>query len=255
MDDQKRVLVSGAGSGIGRAIAKELAATGAAIILLGRKHEGLKQTLGMLERKTDHTILQADIRDAARIRQALEGASLTHLDGVVANAGVGGENHYGVGDRWTEIIETNLTGTYNLVNECLPYLMKRKDRYRHIVIMSSILARLGVLNHTGYCASKSGLLGLMRSWAMEHATNKILVNALCPGWVTTNMATEGMEAYARQSGKNYDEVQADQMAHVPLRKMGTPEEIAALVKFLLSESQTSITGQVFDINNGAIMVP
>jgi len=64
-----------------------------------------------------------------------------------------------------------------------------------------------------------------------------------------------MEAYARQSKKSYEEVYADQMSHVPLRKMSTPEEIAALVRFLLSESQTSITGQVFDINNGAIMVP
>ncbi len=193
------------------------------------------------------------MRDNSAISKGLKAAGITQLAGVVANAGIGGENIYGSRDRWDEIISINLTGTYLLLNECLPYLKKQPERFKHIVIISSILARLGIPNYSAYCASKAGLLGLMRSWAAQYARDKILVNAICPGWVETDMARQGIQAYADAVNKSYDQALQEQMSMVPLQKMSQPGEVASLVCFLLSEEQSSFTGQTFDINNGALM--
>ena len=122
-----------------------------------------------------------------------------------------------------------------------------------MLIVSSILARLGVPGYTAYCASKSGLLGLMRSWAASFTAEHILCNAVCPGWVNTEMARQGLRGFAEGSGKSFDEVLAEQMAMVPLGKMSEPAEIAAMARYLLNGQQTSVTGQTFDINNGALM--
>jgi NAD(P)-dependent dehydrogenase (short-subunit alcohol dehydrogenase family) len=173
------------------------------------------------------------------------------LHGIIANAGVGGENYRGKNDRWHEIIDTNLTGTYNTVNAFLPNLENREGDFRHIVIISSVLARLGVSNYTAYCASKAGLLGLMRSWAIEFAPEKILVNAICPGWVSTEMAQSGMKQLAKNLAVTEQEFYSIAMESVPLKKMSEPIEIAQLIHYLLS--QRSITGQTIDINNGSIM--
>ena len=175
------------------------------------------------------------------------------MQGVVANAGLGGENQYGDNDRWHDILETNLTGTYQLVQEALPYFSVKESGFRQIVIIASILARLGVPGYSAYCASKAGLLGLMRSWAVELASEKILVNAICPGWVNTQMAVQGLETFAETSGQAYEKIYDEQMAQVLLGKMSEAEEVANLIRFLISENQSSITGQTLDINNGALM--
>ena len=244
------ILVSGAGSGIGRAITITLARADYPVLLLGRNKAALAETLSMLDEPSKHASLVADMRDAGAIKTALKEIAPV-LGGVVANAGLGGENHYGANDRWSEIIETNLTGTYQLVREALPYFASKDDGYRQIVIVSSILARLGVPGYSAYCTSKAGLLGLMRSWAVEFAAENILVNAIAPGWVSTEMATQGLETFAESAGKSYEEIYAEQMSVVPLGKMSTPDEVAELVRYMLS--QTSMTGQTVDFNNGAIM--
>ncbi len=249
----KTFLVSGAGSGIGQAIALKLAQAGNAIVLLGRTEYNLKQTLEQLPEPANHKLVVADLRDKQSLHSALATSKIMQLDGVIANAGVGGENHYGEHDRWHEIIETNLTGTYQLVSETRSFLKSNDETFCHIVIISSVLARLGVPGYTAYCASKAGLLGLMRSWASELAGDKVLVNALCPGWVATDMAKQGLQTFAETSGKSYTEVYEEQMSYVPLGKMSTPDEIAEFVNFLVAGTQTSITGQVLDINNGALM--
>ena len=111
---QKMILVSGAGSGIGRAIAQTLAEAGHPILLLGRNRQTLEETLALLETPEKHAVITADIRDAAAVQAGLQAANPS-LQAVIANAGVGGENHYGASDRWHEIVDTNLTGTYQLV--------------------------------------------------------------------------------------------------------------------------------------------
>ena len=255
---KKTFIVTGAGSGIGRAIAQVLAADSSdnQLILLGRNTERLRETVALLDHREQHQIFRVDLRDHESIRSAFREARLPtrNVCGVIANAGVGGENDYGPKDRWDEIIETNLGGTYALVNESLPALRASQCKYKNIVVISSILARIGVPPHSAYCASKAGLLGLTRSWASEFASEKILVNAICPGWVDTQMSVEGIDGIAKASGKSKEATLDEQMRVVPLRKMSEPREVAELVRYLVSESQISITGQSFDINNGALMV-
>ena len=242
-------LITGAGSGIGRAMAQTLAAAGHNCILLGRNKSALTETLNGLA-GNGHCVLTADVRSIESLQQAAAHLGDTALNGLIANAGIGGENYWGEADRWEEIISTNLTGTYNMVNTFLPNLRKAIGT-KHIIITSSVLARLGVANYSAYCASKAGLLGLMRSWAMQFAPEEILVNAIAPGWVDTQMSQDGLQGIADGIGITKDEFYDIAMQSVPLRRMSQPDEIAALVAYLLN--QRSITGQTLDINGGAIM--
>jgi NAD(P)-dependent dehydrogenase (short-subunit alcohol dehydrogenase family) len=243
-------LITGAGSGIGRAITVLLATNGHTCFLLGRNENHLKETWALLP-KNNHQILLADIKDETAIENLLKENDHLVLDGIIANAGIGGENNFGKNDRWNEIISTNLTGTYLTVQYFLPALKRSENIYKKIVITSSVLARLGVANYSAYCASKAGLLGLMRSWAVEYAPENILVNAICPGWVNTDMAQNGLQGIADGIGISKNEFFDIAMQSVPLKKMSEPEEIAALVNYLVS--QTSITGQTIDINAGSVM--
>lgn len=245
-----KYLISGAGSGIGRAIALKLAGQGHECYLLGRNRENLKATLELLP-NGPHQILVADIRNKAEMQALVDAHNDLELDGIIANAGIGGENNFGPGDRWHQILETNMTGTYYTVQYFLPALKRSKGRYKQIVITSSVLARLGVANYSAYCASKAGLLGLMRSWAVEYAPENILVNAICPGWVDTDMAQDGLQGIADGIGISKAAFYDIAMQSVPLRKMSEPEEIADLVYYLLQ--QQSMTGQAIDINGGAVM--
>ncbi len=245
----KTYLISGAGSGIGRAIAQQLSKNGHNCILLGRNAAKLKQTLNTLS-PGDHAVFTVDITDKLRLSAVAYQLRDKVIDGLIANAGIGGENYWGDDDRWHTIIETNLTGTYNFVNTFLPLLQKAANE-KHVLIISSVLARLGVANYSAYCASKAGLLGLMRSWAVQYAPQKILVNAICPGWVDTEMSQQGLQGIADGIGITKDEFYDIAMQSVPLKRMSQPEEIAGLVAYLLSQS--AITGQTIDINGGAIM--
>jgi NAD(P)-dependent dehydrogenase (short-subunit alcohol dehydrogenase family) len=251
MSMTENIVLSGAGSGIGRSIAQTLAKRGYPLILLGRNLENLQTTKTTLKNSEQHQCHKCDIRNAGEIRQALAGVS--SLYALIANAGIGGENQYGDQDRWQEIIDTNLTGTYQIIQECIPLIKKNPAPFKKIVIMSSILARLGVPGYSAYCASKAGLLGLTRSLAAEHSADGILVNALCPGWVDTDMAQEGLQGFANALKISKEEAYKEAMKPVPLGKMSKPEEVAQLVAFLVSDEQTSFTGQTLDINNGALM--
>ena len=243
-------IITGAGSGIGRAIAVELAGHGNNCYLLGRNEDNLKATFALLK-NGEHKIFVADVANENSIKNIVDANSNLIIDGIMANAGVGGENNFGVGDRWYEILNTNLTGTYNTVQYFLPALQKSASAAKHILITSSVLARLGVSNYSAYCASKAGLLGLMRSWAVEYAPHNILVNAICPGWVNTDMAQQGLQGIADGIGITKAEFYDIAMQNVPLKKMSEPQEIAALVNYLFN--QKSITGQAIDINGGSVM--
>jgi len=244
------VVISGAGSGIGRAMALKLAHDGWQILLLGRREEMLRETLSLLE-GSGHALAGADVRDRVSMQQLAAQWSGFPIRAVIANAGLGGENHYGPDDRWDDIISTNLGGTYEMVQAFLPMMNATLEQPAYVLITSSVLARLGVAGYTAYCASKAGLLGLMRSWAVELAPRNILVNAICPGWVATDMSREGMEGLAAHLGITVEAFHDLAMKSVPLGKMSQPEEIAELTAYLLR--QRSITGQALDINGGSVM--
>ncbi|TKC00532.1 SDR family NAD(P)-dependent oxidoreductase [Pedobacter cryophilus] len=250
MTHTKTYIISGGGSGIGKAIAQKFDHSGHQVILVGRDLKKLEETfVSLSDRK--HLIIQADITNKQEILACADEIKNLAIDGIIANAGVGGENNWGEKDRWDEIINTNLTGTYNFVNAFLPNLQLSQNETKHILLTSSVLARLGVVNYTAYCASKAGLLGLMRSWAMEFAPKNILVNAIAPGWVDTDMAQQGLQGIADGIGISKPEFFDIAMQSVPLKKMSQPQEIADLVSYLVKQS--SITGQTIDINAGSVM--
>jgi NAD(P)-dependent dehydrogenase (short-subunit alcohol dehydrogenase family) len=208
-------LITGAGSGIGKAIATVLSKQGHTCFLMGRNENKLKETLLHLT-KGNHQLLIADIANGDALQNLIQNNPSLVLDGIIANAGIGGENHFGINDRWQQIINTNLTGTYNTVQYFLPALKQSKNKYKQIVITSSVLARLGVANYSAYCASKAGLLGLMRSWAVQYAPENILVNAICPGWVNTDMSQEGLQGIADGIGISKEAFYDIAMQSVPL---------------------------------------
>jgi NAD(P)-dependent dehydrogenase (short-subunit alcohol dehydrogenase family) len=233
----KHVVVTGAGTGIGRAIAQRLASEGARLTLLARDESRLRDVAdGAMTRSVD-------IRDVDAVRAAFD----EPLDALVANAGTGGPNEAGDGDRFDEIVQTNLYGTYWCTRAAEPLLPEGG----RIVVIASILARIGVSGYTGYCASKAGLLGLVRSLAAELAPRRIQVNAVCPGWVNTDMAWQGLSVWP---GLTQDEAWEIAKQEVPLRRMSEPAEIAGTVAWLLSDDALGVTGQAIDHNNGAFMI-
>jgi len=229
----KHVAVTGAARGIGRAIAERLASEGARLTLLDRDEPQF----------ADATVRVVDISD----RDAVLAAFTEPLDALVANAGIGGANEPGEHDRFDEILQTNLYGTYWCVRAAEPRLA---DGGR-IVITSSILSRIGVAGYTGYCASKAALLGLTRSLAAELAPRRIQVNAICPGWVDTDMTRLGLSLF---EGLTEEEAWEVARQEVPLRRMSDPSEIAGTVAWLLSDDSVGVTGQAIDQNNGAFMI-
>ena len=174
------------------------------------------------------------------------------LHGVVANAGIGGPNGPGDGDRFDDIVQTNLVGTYSTLRAVERHLVPGPDS-RHMVVIASILGRIGVPGYTGYCASKTALVGLVRAMAMELAAEEVLVNAVCPGWVDTAMARQGIEAMAAGMGVDFASAHQEAMSAVPLGRMSQPAHIAGLVAWLLSDDAAGVTGQALDMNNGAWM--
>ena len=230
------VAVTGAGTGIGRAIASRLVAEGARVSVLARD-------VSRLDVGEAHA---CDIRDAETVEAVFD--RIGPLDALVANAGIGGPNEPGPGDRFEDLVATNLTGTYRCVRAA------RRHGARHVVVIASILARIGVPGYTGYCASKAGLLGLVRAFAAELGPDGVQVNAICPGWVNTDMAWEGIGGFAEAIGGTREEAYAEAMQAVPLGRMSEPEDIAGTVRWLLSPDARGVTGQAIDQNGGAFML-
>jgi NAD(P)-dependent dehydrogenase (short-subunit alcohol dehydrogenase family) len=248
----KHVVVTGAGTGIGRAIALRVAGEGASVTLVARGRERLEGTAAATEGPT--RVEPCDIRDREEVERAMERAarSLGPIHALVAASGIGGPNGDSDegGDRFDDLVRTNVNGTYYCVRAVLRHLAPGPDA-RHIVVISSILARIAVAGYTGYSASKAGLLGLVRSFAAELAPAEIQVNAICPGWVDTDMAWQGLDAAASAGRRTREDAYHDAMRQVPLRRMSQPEDIAGTVAWLLSPDARGVTGQTIDQNGGA----
>jgi NAD(P)-dependent dehydrogenase (short-subunit alcohol dehydrogenase family) len=250
----RHVVVTGAGTGIGRAIAHRLSEDGSAVTLLGLERAGLDETATSLGGPSHAE--PCDIRDRAAVDAAFDraGRALGPVHGLVAVSGIGGgngEDDEG-GDRFDDLVRTNLYGTYYCLRAALRHLAPGPET-RHLVVISSILARIGVAGYTGYSASKAGLLGLVRSFAAELAPEGVQVNAVCPGWVETEMAWTGLDLLAEAIGGTREDAHRVAMEQVPLGRMSQPADIAGTVAWLLSPDARGVTGQAIDHNGGAWM--
>ncbi len=230
------VAVTGAGTGIGKAIATRLSAEGARVSAIVRDESQLDGAAGY----------PCDIRNRDEVDAVFD--RIGPLDALVANAGIGGTNEPGPGDRFEDLIATNLTGTYWCARAA------QRHGVSHLVVIASILGRIGVAGFSGYCASKAGLLGLVRSFATELGPDGVQVNAICPGWVDTEMSWQSIDGIAEAIGGTRDEAYAVAMSHVPLGRMSEPEDIAGTVRWLLSPDARGVTGQAIDQNGGAFML-
>lgn len=252
--DDTHVVVTGAGTGIGRAIALRLASRGAAVTLASLVRAELEETAAAIDGPLH--VAPCDVRDRAAVDDAFAEAAraLGPIDALVAVSGIGGPNGEDDdgGDRFDDLVRTNLSGTYYCVRAALRHLAPGPSR-RDVVVVSSILARIGVPRYTGYSASKAGLLGLVRSFAAELGPQNVQVNAICPGWVETEMARRGLDLLAEEIGGTRDEAHRVAMSDVPLGRMSQPEDIAGTVAWLLSPDARGVTGQAIDQNGGAWM--
>ena len=245
-------VVTGAGSGIGRAIALRLSECGAAVGLVGRTEATLEAVAA--EAKGETRVATADVADREQVDGAFDALHqhLGPLHIVVAIAGIGGPDLQGGQDRWDAILRTNLDGAYFTLR-AFEHRLAGGDDPKHAIVISSCVARFGVPGIAAYSAAKAGQLGLVRSLAAELAPQGIRVNAICPGWVETGMAEDRMTEIGVERGRAYPEMRKELLEELPLQRLSEPEEVAGLVEFLVSPSAVGFTGQAFDPNNGAWM--
>jgi NAD(P)-dependent dehydrogenase (short-subunit alcohol dehydrogenase family) len=248
----RAAVVTGAGTGIGRAVALRLARAGARVALLGRRRAPLEAVAA--EAKGGALARSVDVRERKEVERAFDDVArqLGPLHLLVANAGVGGPDVVGGEDRFDEIVRTNLDGAYFCLRAFERHLAPGPE-LRCAVVVSSCVARFGVPGIAAYSAAKAGQLGLVRSFAAELAPRGVRVNAICPGWVETSMAADRMREIAAELGRDYDAVRRELLAGVPLQRISEPDEIAGLVEYLCSPDAAGFTGQAFDLNNGAWM--
>lgn len=239
--DQQTILVTGASSGIGQAIAARLASDGFGVVVhYGRNREGGEQTASIIqEAGGDARLISFDISDTDQCRDVIEKDIEQHgaYFGVVCNAGMHHDAAFPMlsDDQWLNVVNTNLNGFYNVLKPVvMPMIRQRKGG--RIVTMSSISGQMGNRGQTNYSAAKAGIIGATKALAVELAKRKITVNCVAPGLIETEMT----------NNPHLEQV----IKEIPMQRMGQPEEVADLVSFLCSENAAYITRQVLAVNGG-----
>jgi NAD(P)-dependent dehydrogenase (short-subunit alcohol dehydrogenase family) len=246
--------VTGASRGIGEAIAHRLAAEGARVALAARNEGDCRKIAGKISKRGGEAMaIGCDVTLAVSVSNAIAAvvARWGRIDILVNNAGLGGPTPLEDTDdsRWNAVLATNLTAVFRMTREAAPFLPVGG----RVLNLSSVAGRFGIAGWAAYCASKHGVIGLTRALALELAPRQITVNAICPGWVETEMAREQFRVIGRRAGgaENQGREMAAKMA--PLQRVLDPEEVASLAAYLASEEARSVTGQAIVIDGGQVM--
>jgi len=253
----KIALVTGGGTGIGKAIAASLCKNGAKVAILSRAMAHIDRTAAELNTSTASVVpVQMDLRKKDDVRRAV--AEVVAMFGavhiLVNNAGISGLNLMSDEDdtKWYDIIDTNLNGMYLITKEVLRQIPD--DSGGRIINISSVLGKFGVSGYSAYCTTKHGMIGFTRALALEVVKRGITVNTICPGWVDTEMATLGINESAALQGISPAEFKAQAIAAVPIRRFLEASEIAELVTYIASDAARGVTGQAINICGGQTMV-
>jgi NAD(P)-dependent dehydrogenase (short-subunit alcohol dehydrogenase family) len=247
----RAALVTGGGTGIGAAIARRLAADGYHVCITGRRPGPLEEVaadIGALA-------VPGDTGDPGDAQAAVAAAkeAFGRLDVLVCNAGIGRAGTVGeqTPEGWDEVLRTNLTGAFLVCRAALPELVKAKGA---IVTISSDSGLRVAPRSAAYCTSKAGLIMLTKSIALDYGPAGVRANCLCPGWVRTPMADGEMDELGEQRGTDREGAYALAASPVPLRRPGTPEEIAAAAAWLASDGSSFVTGAVVAVDGGNVVV-
>jgi 3-oxoacyl-[acyl-carrier protein] reductase len=241
----RTALVTGASRGIGKACAEALAVTGHRVVLAARSLARLEETATVVRAAGGETfVVEIDLSEAESIASGISKAAkeFGRIDILVNNAGITKD---GLAVRmkqpdWEVVLETNLSGSFYAIQQVLPGMMR--ERWGRIVNISSVVGEMGNPGQANYVASKAGLIGLTKSLAQEVGSRNITVNAVAPGFIETDM-THSLS----------DELKQKLLGETPLKRMGTPLDIASAIKFLVSDDASFITGHVLDVNGGIYM--
>ena len=241
MTERLSVLITGASRGIGRATALALARDGFDVVVHGSyRSQALQDTLEAAAAFGGHPrMLAFDVRDRDAAARLLEGDIAEHgaYYGIVVNAGITADGTFAAmaPQDWEQVIDTDLNGFFNVVQPMLMPMVRRRKPGR-IVVVSSVSGVMGNRGQVNYSAAKAGLIGAAKALAVELASRAITVNAVAPGLIDTGMVTEEVKKYA--------------LPAIPMRRTGTPQEVAALIAFLMKPEAGYITRQVIQINGG-----
>jgi NAD(P)-dependent dehydrogenase (short-subunit alcohol dehydrogenase family) len=248
----RHALVTGANRGIGAAIAKSLAHDGARVTLLVRNAATGEALQGALE--TDSQVVTADVTDETAVNDAIAKATAAmgpvHI--LVNNAGYVESAPFArsSNDLFSRMLAVHLYGPLYCARAVLPGMLT--ERFGRVVNIASIAGVAGAPYITAYCAAKHALVGFTRSLAKEVIAHGVTVNAVCPGYTETEMLTSGIENITKRTGRSAQEARAAMLAHSPLQRMITPEEVAAAVRWLADNAAASTTGQTIVVDGGEL---
>jgi NAD(P)-dependent dehydrogenase (short-subunit alcohol dehydrogenase family) len=248
----RRALVTGGGSGIGRAVALDLAREGCAVWVAGRRREPLEAVVeeaaragGKAEAVTADVSRVEDVRALFRTTGRVD--ILVNGAGIAVSAPLARTSD----ELWRSILETNLSGAFYCLREAIPAMVERG--WGRVVNVASVAGKAGAAYIAAYAASKHGLLGLTRAAARELANKGVTVNAVCPGYVDTPMTDQNLERMSAKTGRSVDELRRHLEAMSPQKRLFTSEEVSALVVYLCGEEARGINGQALSLDGG--MVP
>lgn len=243
--EERVALITGASQGIGESVAQRLASEGCNLILASRRQEVCEEVGSRLAGEGIETLsVGMDVGNldsvVASVDEALE--RFGHIDFLVNNAGIARDNLLVRMDPadWDAVLRTDLTGVYNCTKTVLRSMLRRRSG--RVVTISSVVGLLGNSGQTAYGAAKAGVLGFTKSLAREIASRNITVNAVAPGYISTEM-TAGLPEGATEKLQQ----------KIPLGRLGAGEDVAGAVRFLLSEDAAYITGQVLSVDGGMYM--